>query len=192
MADWQRIRADYDRSVLDWARLQAYARKVATEKGSADEAASWVLDTRYWHRTDRNHNGGSVTESATYQVLLLRDGSIVNQQVRWTETETPFWTSPEEVTRRPFAIDDVLQFDFDNPEYRRDGVATNRERGQKLLVHAKGVGLSKRLKALMTKPATQMVEPVRRAGVSSCCGAKIVRTFWGIRRCDTCGVKQLA
>lgn len=194
-ADWQKIRQEYDRSVLEWDRIQTYARKVAAEKrrpGCPKGTDAWVLDTRYWHRESPSHKGNNVTESEILHTLLLYDGSLVQQVVKTTETSKPFWISPEEATRHPFTARDALVFDFDNPERGHSGVVTNREPGRKLLVHAKGVGLSKLLKQLLQNPRPQSAtppKPPRRPGTSPCCGADIVRSFWGSRRCSECGKK---
>ena len=79
---------------------------------------------------------------------LERDGSLVVEVTSWSEMLNPgYWETPKETTRRPFTDIDVELFDFESRYYLSNdrSVETNRDPGSKLLVHAKGVGLSKRL-----------------------------------------------
>ncbi|MDL9978635.1 hypothetical protein [Microbacterium candidum] len=152
MADWRRIRTEYDRSAVDWQKLHAYARKIANEVGRRDpHASSWKLMSRYWRRADKMP---SYTETFRNSIdyLLLRDGTLVVEVVSWSEMLNPsYWETPKESSRHPFDDETVQMFDFEPRYYlSRDGnVETNRDHGPKLLVHAKGVGLSKRLKELL-------------------------------------------
>lgn len=152
MANWQQIRDDYDRSVLDWHRINAFATKVAAELGRREpHNTSWTLASRYSRRVEKTRSYTETSRSAI-DYLLLRDGSLVVEVTTWTEMINPsYWETPKETLRRPFDVDCVKLFDFERKYYlsRDQSVESDRDPGNKLLVHAKGVGLTKRLKELL-------------------------------------------
>ena len=154
--DWKERRAAYDRTSIDWTRLRTYAAKVAAEltAASPEPRDGWHLDSRMWTRTTRGM-GVEETAQSRYYYELRADGRLVNRIDGWTELlgRNVGWTRLEESTREhEFTDDDVILFDFSRELYGHDDghvrVSTTRERGKKLLVHAKGVGLSRALKKL--------------------------------------------
>lgn len=151
MVDWQRAREEYDETSIDWSRLRAFAQRIARELSDLDpNSAAWVIERRYWKRVDKNrHYFETMRNEIRY--LLKRDGSLIAEVTSWSEMLNPgYWETSKGVSARDFSEVDVILFDFERNYYlaRDRSVETDRDRSEKLLVHAKGVGLSKRLKQL--------------------------------------------
>lgn len=123
----------------------------------------WVLDQRHQNieknHTDRTSRHQETThEEITY--LLLPDGSLKYVAVWEEETVHISDATPRVVIDRSHHMRDIgdgelKAFDFEkvHREYGRHGKGIktwgDREPGKKLLVHAKGVGLSMALKRLL-------------------------------------------
>jgi hypothetical protein len=143
--------AGYEASTLNIGRINRYAAKVARELGGTDH----VLETRFWRRTDKiGRNGDYEKRSDDIYYSLLGDGSLV-VQVRHEEEVVIdgryHLRDPGNESTRPFAENDYLLFDC-KAKYEifrgKTTVETDRERGA-LIHHAKGVGISLRLKRLL-------------------------------------------
>jgi len=150
MPDWARIREEYLRSSIDWERLNAYAAKVAREAGDRHPSTpNWVLDSRFWRHTDKTPRYVE-TERYDIRYLLERNGALTVELVSWSEIMNPsYWETPKETSSRSFTDADVMLFDYERSYYSSNVTVTDRDPGKKLLVHSKGIGLSKRLKALL-------------------------------------------
>ncbi|WP_129587909.1 hypothetical protein [Rathayibacter oskolensis] len=152
--DWAERRAAYDASSIDWGRLRTYAARVAGELRARDpQSGDWLLDRRHWTKTEKNRHFTEVSTTRT-SYLLTTGGELVGEIESWTEHHSPGWSTTPHETRR-FPLDEwaVTLFDFDRRNHRsRSGaveVEANDGRSEKLLVRAKGVGLSMRLKKLL-------------------------------------------
>lgn len=150
MTDWKRIRAEYDQTTIDWNRLNAYAKRVASELTAKSPSASeFYLMSRYWKREDK-YEGRTETHRNTTDYMLKGDGSLVVRSISWEEhLGDGYWETPKQTHESLFNDSSVMMFDFERKYYRARGVETDRDRSEKLIVHAKGVGLSKCLKQLL-------------------------------------------
>lgn len=153
--DWASRRRDYDATTIDWKRLNAYAARVASTLADNSAETRWSLGQRSWSRKQRYPNGTEEEARATYSHFLTRSGELIQEVTSWTELIIPRvgWSEQDRSTfQTQFDDPCVMLFDFSR-DYRefpgRVHVWTDRDPGRKLLVHAKGVGLSKALKALL-------------------------------------------
>jgi hypothetical protein len=113
----------------------------------------WVLDERT-HRLIRRLDGQNTsTDVVKARYCLLSNEALVVRIESYDEFEGPRYDGYREgthtVEERPFGDDDVLLFDY-APDYRWSGgdVFSSMGRGRRT-AHAKGVGLSIRLKKLL-------------------------------------------
>lgn len=156
-------RAAYGASTIDWARLRAYAKKVAAQMG--DGGDYWVLTVRHWNRVGKVGGGNTEDLSERWEYCLDRDGTL---NVRVESREVIYGPNgvtqyPPSTTIRPFMDDDVTLFDF-APLHRRlrgqfSGEDSRGPDPNRLLRHAKGVGLSLALKELLEHPRAAATTP---------------------------------
>ncbi len=127
-------------------------------------APHWLLDYRHWHREDNRRHGGVRIQETTHAQLylaLLPDGRLVKVVV--TEEEVmEFGAMRSGLLRRDFEHSfgeatewDITPLDFEK-RYRESGrhdvgmkIWGDRDPGQRLLRHAKGVGINLALKDLL-------------------------------------------
>lgn len=154
MPDWKRIRAEYDQTTIDWKRINAYAKKVATEiREMFPDQESWLLTSTRWSRESK-YGQDTETEIVRTRYLLKAEGSLVLEQTSWSEwidSRYGYSETPKEVSQVTFDDHAVLMFDFERRTRRIGNVVTDDTPTEKLLVHAKGVGLSKALKELLQR-----------------------------------------
>lgn len=173
----QQRRTVYEQSIVDWARLRAFAVRVAqeTRKPKTDGlwyrdprsgeqvralGPHWPLDERKWQRRDTARFSGGTTEeseSISYRLALLTDGQLVSCRIEEHEVvQIPGGRIFHEITHR---VDtslpdvDVTRLDFNRVHYSsKPGKVQawgDLEPGPVLVRHSKGVGPSLALKELM-------------------------------------------
>ena len=187
-----RVRAmTYEQSTIDWARLRAYAKKVAHEtraprgtnivtetkivedvsygffgrrKVSRREVSIenqvlvdyWVLDSASFRQTWKGKYSTSFHERTMF--ALRTDGELVVLSESWEDGEGivndrfSYNSHAKTFTERAFVEPDITRFDYAREPHRSQGkveVWSTGNPSTKRLTHAKGVGLSIRLKQLL-------------------------------------------
>lgn len=150
------VREQYEASQLDLERIRRYARKVAKAKGPFPNG-EYLLESRSFTRTEEvGVRLEEYEERISY--VLTNDGRLLRKCTYWTDVTFLDGRSPayQEEGRggssREFCDRDVELFDHErrHKTFRAHGArfSTDREPGHRVLHHAKGVGLSKRLKKI--------------------------------------------
>lgn len=122
----------------------------------------WILDQRRYHRDEWLSKDILETDDQITHLVLESDGSLTTVYHKDEGRSAPLWSDKIDqcVDVRRFNDDDVTSFDFEKVsshwEIRGRGLAPtramNEQVGRKLLRHAKGAGLSMRLKELQAGP----------------------------------------
>lgn len=127
----------------------AKARRWVERKAVADY---WLLDERTYRRNRRLDHSNKSTDVVKTRYCLLSNGSLVVRTESYDEFEGPRYGGYQEGTHtfeeRPFGADDVELFDHASGYLSRGDVFSTSGRGRRI-AHAKGVGLSIRLKKLL-------------------------------------------
>lgn len=150
------IREQYEASQLDLERIRRYARKVAKAKGPFPNG-EYLLESRSLTRTEES--GVRLEEhEERIRFVLTNDGRLLRKCTYWTDVTFLNGRSPayQEEGRgesvEEFGPRDVELFDYERHHriFRAHGArfSSDREPGRRVLHHAKGVGLSKRLKRI--------------------------------------------
>jgi hypothetical protein len=111
-------------------------------------------------------------------IILTPAGDLVGEMKSWVEHSGAPPSGAFEVRRYPLDDWSVMLFDFskDSRRYQAHGsqIVTDYFHGEKLLVHSKGVGISRRLKSLLDgsfqgapkeKPSPSVTQPSENAGL---------------------------
>lgn len=133
----------YEDTVLDRAKLERYAHRVARELGGTENGAGsrWFLDRRVTGSKSHFGRGDYSEQHDVESFYLERDGTLTCDWESWEDgiSGGRFWTGGKERGEmQPLTDFSILLFDHEylNPTRR-------------VRVHAKGVGLSLRLKKLL-------------------------------------------
>lgn len=120
----------------------------------SEPADYWLLDARSFRRLRRIDAQHRSTDVSTTRYCLRRDGQLVLRTESYDEFEGPRYGSSHyaegthEFREREFDEHAVMLFDFERG-YRNTGEITTDGIHGRRLSHAKGVGLSLRLKRLL-------------------------------------------
>lgn len=150
------MQEQYEASQLDMERIRRYARKVAKAKGPFSDG-EYILESRSWTKTEESGVRHEEHEERI-RFVLTNDGRLLRKTTYWTDVTFLNGRSPayQEEGRgesiREFGAGDVELFDHERQSKRFTAhgarFSSDREPGRRVLHHAKGVGLSKRLKKL--------------------------------------------
>lgn len=151
------IREQYEASTLDLERIRQYARKVAKTKGPFPYGGH-TLELRSWTKKEKvglRHEEHE--ERITY--FLANDGRLLRKCEYWTDVtiidgrRTEYMEEGRGESITEFDARDVELFDYEryHKSFNAYGAhfTSDREPGRRVLYHAKGVGLSKRLKGIL-------------------------------------------
>ena len=143
------IREQYEASEIDVERINRFARRVACEKGPFP-GGQLILETRSWTMKEMRGQVDVQTEER-YTYALTDAGELTKTCKSWTDCygDGRYWEEGAYERTAPFATSDYLVFDFERYLKISGSITGDREPGRRVLFHAKGVGISKRLKKVL-------------------------------------------